>query len=173
MRDHIPVIGSPGRRPLVPTAWLSPLRSRPVQTHRSSPSASRLSDDVDEGALKDGSVEQILRWKRNEVPQTVSARFNRVHVCTGWVVLAYRQACSLTRGKLRSTPLSRSLAVAIYRYGRLHGPCPPVDIPSVCRHGRLSGQESAFPIARWYEPTDSMLKMRPESRPADGDPLRA
>ena len=36
------------RRPLVPTAWLSPLRSRPVQTHRSSPSASRLSDDVDE-----------------------------------------------------------------------------------------------------------------------------
>ena len=79
----------------------------------------------------------------------------------GQVDLVCRQACFFTRGKLRSTPLSRSLAVAIYRYGRLHGPCPTVDVPSVCRHGRLSGQESAFPISRRYEPTDSMLKMRP------------
>ena len=107
MRDHIPVIGSPGRRPLVPTAWLSPLHSCPVQTHQATTAAElrrgRRQGDVDTYRSRpllarhafrttraERSVEQILRWKRNEFPQTVSA-------------------CSLKRGKLRSTlhsPLS-------------------------------------------------------------------
>ena len=114
----------PGRRPLVPIAWLSPIHSRPTQVNQAAPAAElrRGQGDVDStypplsprSRLRrrraERSVEQILLWKRREGsadsvgPAQPSAR---VHG-GGWT-LSGRQARSLTWvncGRLHSSPHS-------------------------------------------------------------------
>ena len=176
----------PGRRPLVPIAWLSPLHSRPTQAHQAEPASElrRCQGDVD-STYPPWSPRSRLRRRglsapssrffdgiAEKVPQTLSARLSRTHVCTGRMDLVWWTSPIFDSGKLRSTPLlSHSGHIPIWPAPQ--PACPPVDIPSLCRHRRLTAQESAFAIAVWYEPTVSVPKMRPASRPADGIPRSA
>ena len=131
----------PGRCPLLPIAWLSLIHSRPMQAHRAAPAAEprRCQGDVD-STYPPWSPRSRLRRRglsapssrffdgsAKKVPQTLSARLRRTHVCTGWMALSGRQARSLTRvncGRLHS-----SLTPAIPIWPAPQPACPPVDIP--------------------------------------------
>jgi len=184
-RDHISVIGSLGDAHWSPSpgsARYTHVRRRRTRLNLL-PSSADGRGDVD-STYPPWSPRSRLRRRGLSAPssrffsgrakkvlQTMSARFSQSNMCTGRMNLVWLTSPIFDEGKLRSTPL---LSLWPYRYRPAPQPaCPPVDIPSLCRHGRLTAQESALIIAVWYEPTESMLKMRPASRPADGIPLSA
>ena len=93
----------PGRRPLVPIAWLSPIYSRPTQAHQAAPAAElrRCRGHVDStypplsprSRLRRRGLSapssRFFSGSAKKVPQTLSARLSRAHVCTGRMDLAW------------------------------------------------------------------------------------
>ena len=116
----------PGRCPLLPIAWLSPLHSNLMQAHQAAPAAEprRCQGDVDSTYPPWTLEPAVSRLRRrglsapssrffsgsaNKVPQTLSARLSRTHVFTGRMDLVWWTSPIFDSGKLRSTPLlSRS-----------------------------------------------------------------
>ena len=109
----------PGRRPLVPIAWLSPLHSRPTQAHQAEPASElrRCQGDVD-STYPPWSPRSRLRRRGLSAPssrffsgrakkvlQTMSARFSQSNMCTGRMNLVWLTSPIFDEGKLRSTPL--------------------------------------------------------------------
>ena len=175
----------PGRRPLVPIAWLSPLHSRPTQAHRAAPAAELriCRGDVDStypprepasGLRRRGLSAPSSRFfdgSAKKVPQTLSARLSRANVCTGRMDLVWWTSPIFDSGKLRSTPLLSHSGHTEMVGSAARMPTSGYSV--IVAAPRLTAQVSAFTIAVWCESTDSMLKMRPASRPADGIPLSA
>ena len=126
----------PGRRPLVPIAWLSPLHSRQTQAHQAEPASElrRCRGDVD-STYPPWSPRSRLRRRGLSAPssrffsgrakkvlQTMSARFSQSNMCTGRMNLVWLTSPIFDEGKLRSTPLLSHSALWPYRYGRLRSP---------------------------------------------------
>ena len=93
----------PGRCPLLPIAWLSPLHSRPMQAHQAAPAAEvRICrGDVDSTYPPREPASRLRRrglsapssrffsGSAEKVPQTLSARLSRAHGYTGRMDLVW------------------------------------------------------------------------------------